>query len=236
MNRNVFIFMRLTLSALLFLASTGLVTFSLAFSGTDYREAGWLTLRFFGAQRCGATGNWTLVGHDAAKGGEVCHTRDGESAGTNLAGGWHDCGDHWKVCFTMGFSAYTLLKAYDVFPRGFTDRYKQRYTYSETMPEPDGDHIPDPVNEAKVATDYFIKAIPDASTFYAECGNPDYDHQEWKTSAYQSLNPVNKGGDPRPVVKRTGGAGASCAHGPALLHAGHAILRRLLQSRGAPRL
>ncbi|MBN2035864.1 MAG: glycoside hydrolase family 9 protein [Chitinispirillaceae bacterium] len=195
-----------------------------AYTGEEYREAGWLTLRFFGAQRCGATGNWTLTGHEASKGGEVCHTRDGESAGgIDLAGGWHDCGDHWMVCFTMGFSAYTLLKAYEVFPLGFTDRYKQRYTYSETMPEPDGDGIPDPINEAKVATDYFIKAIPDASTFYAECGDPDFDHKEWKTSAFQSLNPVDKGGDPRPVVKRTSGAGASCAQFTAAL----ALMARL---------
>jgi hypothetical protein len=201
---------------------------SSAYTGNEYREAGWLTLRFFGAQRCGNTGNWTLVGHDIAKGGEVCHTRDGESAGCDLAGGWHDCGDHWKVCFTMGFSAYTLLKACEVFPRGFADRYKQRYTYSETMPAPDGDKISDAINEAKVATDYFIKAIPSASTFYAECGNPDYDHKEWKTSAFQSLNAVDKGGNPRPVVKKTSGAGASCAQFTAAL----ALMARLCPAYG----
>jgi hypothetical protein len=231
MNRNLLYFMRLNLflktcaqlSVLALLLCPEIAKASQTFTGADYREAGWLTLRFYGAQRCGATGNWTLAGHDAAKGGEVCHTRDGESAGLDLTGGWHDCGDHWKVCFTMGFSAYTLLKAYDVFPLGFTDRYKQRYPYSETMPDPDGDLIPDPLNEAKVATDYFIKAIPDPTTFYAECGNPDYDHKEWKTSAYQSLNSVDKGGNPRPTVKKTSGAGASCAQFVAAL----ALMARL---------
>jgi hypothetical protein len=201
---------------------------STAFSGADYREAGWLALRFFGAQRCGATGNWALAGHDAAKGGEVCHTRDGQSAGVELSGGWHDCGDHWKVCFTMGFSAYTLLKAYEVFPRGFTDRHRQRYLYTDSMPAPAGDGVPDPINEARVATDYFIKAIPDENTFYAECGKPDYDHKEWKTSAFQSLNPVDKGGDPRPVVKRTAGAGASAAQFAAAL----ALMARLCPAFG----
>ena len=39
---------------------------SSAFTGKEYREAGWLTLRFFGAQRCGNTGNWALKGHDAS--------------------------------------------------------------------------------------------------------------------------------------------------------------------------
>ncbi|MBN1128961.1 MAG: glycoside hydrolase family 9 protein, partial [Chitinispirillaceae bacterium] len=40
---------------------------------------------------------------------------------------------------------------------------------------------------------------------------------------YQSLNPVNKGGDPRPVVKKTSGAGASCAQFTAAL----ALMARL---------
>lgn len=193
------------------------------YSGKEYREAGWLTLRFFGAERCGNTGNWALIGHDPAKGGEVCHMHDGDMVHHDLTGGWHDCGDHWKVCFTQGFAAYTLLKAYEVFPAGFQDIYKQRYVYSDSMPAADGDGIPDVINEAKVATDYFIKAIPDENTFYAECGDPNLDHLEWKTSAYQSLNPAAGGGDPRPVVKLTGRAGASCAQFTAAL----AVMARL---------
>ena len=208
---------KIGISVFTIISAVSLIFAETTFKGTDYREAGWLTLRFFGAQRCGSTGNWALVGHDAAKGGEVCHTHDGDTVGHDLTGGWHDCGDHWKVCFTMGFSAYTLLKAYEVFPTGFQDLYKQKYTYSDSMPQADGDGIPDVINEAKVATDYFIKAIPDSNTFYAECGNPDYDHQEWKTSAYQSLNSVVKGGDPRPVVALTDKAGASCAQFTAAL-------------------
>jgi hypothetical protein len=99
----------LQISATMVLLQQTLSLAAATFTGANYREAGWLALRFYGAQRCGNTGNWTIVGHDAAKGGEVCHTRDGESAGIDLAGGWHDCGDHRKVCFTMGNSAYTLL-------------------------------------------------------------------------------------------------------------------------------
>lgn len=199
-----------------------------AYTGKEYREAGWLTLRFFGAQRCGNTGNWALKGHDASKGGESCHVRDGESVGMDLAGGWHDCGDHWKVCFTQGFSAYTILKAYEVFPLGFQDIYKPRYAYTDSMPARDGDGIPDCINEAKVATDYFIKAIPDENTFIAECGNPDYDHKEWKTSAFQTLNSIEKGGDPRPVVKLTDKGGASCAQFVAAL----ALMARLCPQFG----
>lgn len=200
-----------------------------SFSGSDYREAGWLALRFYGAQRCGSTGNWALMGHDQSKGGEVCHTKDGQSAGVDLSGGWHDCGDHWKVCFTMGFSAFTLLKAYEVFPRGFADRYGHRAPYAESMPAIGGDGIPDVLNEAKVATDYFIKALPDRSTFYAECGNPDYDHKEWVTSAFQSTRPVDKGGDPRPVVKLTSKGGASAAQFAAAL----ALMARLWPEAGS---
>jgi endoglucanase len=205
-----------------------LATSLAAYTAAEYKEAAWLTLRFFGIQRCGNTGNWALAGHDQTKGGEVCHTRDGEVEGVALSGGWHDCGDHWKVCFTQGFAAFTLLKAYEVFPGGFQDIYKQRYLYTETMPAPDGDGIPDVINEVKVATDYFIKAIPNENTFYAECGNPDYDHQEWKTSAFQTLNPVAKGGDPRPVVKLTAKGGASCAQFVAAL----ALMARLCPKWG----
>jgi hypothetical protein len=199
------------------------------FTDADYKEAQWLTLRFYGAQRCGNTGNWALKGHDAAKGGEVCHTRDGESAGTDLSGGWHDCGDHWKVAFTMGFSAYTLLKAYEVFPRGFTDRYRQVYAYTSQMPAlGEGDHVPDVINEVKVATDYFIKALPDENTFYAECGDPDLDHKDWITSAFQSLSTVDKGGNPRRAVKLTDKGGASAAQFTAAL----ALMARLCKDYG----
>jgi endoglucanase len=217
------------LSAVMILSAVAASFAATTFSGEDYREAGWLTLRFLGAQRCGSTGNWALKGHDSSKGGEVCHTKDGDTVGHDLTGGWHDCGDHWKVCFTMGFAAYTLLKAYEIFPAGFQDIYKQTYSYTDSMPEADGDGIPDVINEAKVATDYFIKAIPDSNTFYAECGNPDYDHQEWKTSAYQSLNSVVKGGNPRPVVALTDKAGASCAQFTAAL----AVMAKLWPSFGA---
>ena len=50
------------------------------------------TLKFFGIQRCGNT-------HSQLHG--ACHVKDGSAIGHDLTGGWHDCGDHFKVSQTL---------------------------------------------------------------------------------------------------------------------------------------
>ena len=88
------------------------------YSGSDYREALNMGLKFFGGQRCGKTNNWMLKNNpDVLK--KFCHAKDGqgkENDGANgsydLTGGWHDCGDHIKVATTMGYAAISLLVAY----------------------------------------------------------------------------------------------------------------------------
>ncbi|MFP4417280.1 MAG: glycoside hydrolase family 9 protein [Chitinivibrionales bacterium] len=59
-------------------------------------------------------------------------------------------------------------------------------------------------------------------------GDPNYDHIDWVTSAYQSMSAVEKGGDPRPVVALTKGGGASAAQFTAAL----AIMARLAPQFG----
>ncbi|MEN9308718.1 MAG: endoglucanase-related protein glycoside hydrolase family 9 protein, partial [Fibrobacterota bacterium] len=129
----------------------------------------------------------------------------------DLTGGWFDCGDNALFGQTFFYSAYVLAKAYDLFPTGFPDQY-HAFDYSDYKSannwdfaggSPDG--IPDLLQELKYATDWIIKATPDASTFYSQLGDFNYDHMVWATSGFKSatLN-VEQGGEkngPRPIVK-----------------------------------
>lgn len=172
-------------------------SYNSAYSSADYREALNMGLKFFGGQRCGDTHNWMLVNNSSVS-KKYCHMKDGQGSvngGGNgsydLTGGWHDCGDHIKVGTTMGYAAVSLMVAYDIWPEAFQDNYDEAYGASNK--------IPDVLDEAKVATDYFMKCILDnGSTFVYYVGCPG-DHNRWMTSSVQSEQSVENGGDPRPV-------------------------------------
>lgn len=176
------------------------------FQASDYQRALWMTTRFYGAQRSGAGPNWLLMDHQYPK----SFMKDADGA-RDLTGGWFDCGDNALFGQTFFYSAYTLAKAYDLFPTGFPDEY-HGFDYSDYKAagnwdaaggKPDG--IPDLLQELKYATDWIIKATPDASTFYSQLGDFGYDHMVWATSGFKSatLN-VEQGGEKngtRPIVK-----------------------------------
>ncbi|MBD3242645.1 MAG: hypothetical protein GF331_18790, partial [Chitinivibrionales bacterium] len=97
----------------------------------------------------------------------------GDSHGSNaLDGGWYDAGDFVKFGLNLGFSAYCLLKGYDVFPGAYDDR--DSWSRSGT---PDG--IPDVLGQVKVATDYLLKAVIDENTVVRDVGEGNSDHQVW---------------------------------------------------------
>lgn len=180
-----------------------------AFSTADYRTAINMGLKFFGGQRCGDTHNWMLVNNPDVR-PKNCHTEDGTGSvngGANgnydLTGGWHDCGDHIKVATTMGYAAVSLLVAYDLWPQAFQDNYDGAYG------SPNG--IADVLDEAKIATDYFIKCFPDANTFVYYIGCPG-DHNAWVTSSRQSSFDPNLGGDPRPISLASDKGGPQAAN------------------------
>lgn len=167
-----------------------------AYSSSDYRTAINMGLKFFGGQRCGDTKNWMLVNNPIVN-PKRCHMEDGQGpvnggaeGDYDLKGGWHDCGDHIKVGTTMGYAAVSLLVAYDLWPQAFQDNY------SETYGKPNG--IADVLDEAKIATDYFMKSFPDNNTFVYYVGS-DNDHRAWMTSSEQSKLGTAGGGDPRPI-------------------------------------
>jgi endoglucanase len=175
------------------------------FTAADYKRALWMTTRFYGAQRCGIGPNWLLMEHDYTT--SFTHDVDASSNNCNLEGGWFDCGDHVTFGQTFFYSAYFLAKAYSMFPCGFHDLYNGK-TYSDYLQSgnwdmdggrPDG--TPDLLEELKYATDWMIKATPDANTFYYQKGEGAKDHKAWVTSGKMSTLPADSGGEPRKIFK-----------------------------------
>ena len=156
------------------------------------------TLRFFGIQRCGNT-NSQLHG--------ACHVKDGQSIGHDLSGGWHDCGDHFKVSETLGYAAFVLSLAYNVYSERAEDHYGASYNDTVTT-----DGIPDILAEAKVGVDYIYKlymaskadGLIDKGDMYHSIGVGSADHQFWDVPEHQDAQSPAKGGAPRPVAKGIG--------------------------------
>ena len=168
----------------------------------DYKKAEWMTARFYGAQRgtlkTGTTPNWLLQNH-----GNAMDFNNDNDAGYDLTGGWFDCGDHPIFGQTQFYSAYILLKCYDLWPKGYGDYYSQNYdgyfkaqNYNWEGKGHDPDGIPDIVNEVKFETDFLIKATRSATQFYSQKGQGNADHKHWITSVKMAtLNTANGGQD-----------------------------------------
>jgi hypothetical protein len=145
-----------------------------------------MAVHFYGAQRSGNTGNWIISLHP--KGGK-CFENDGATEGLDLAGGWHDAGDHIKFTLTVAYAAYALIKAYDAFPTAFGDRYDNLYG------PPNG--IPDILDEVRIATDYLLK-VRSTKGLVSRVGQ-DEDHKRFVTCPTQQTLGADLGGDPRTV-------------------------------------
>lgn len=177
------------------------------FTADQYKKALWMVTRFYGAQRSGHGSNWLLMDHTY----KTSFVKD-SADGRDLVGGWFDCGDHVLFGHTFFFSTYVLAKAYDVFPTGFHDLYNGK-DYSDYAASGDWsiaggapNGTPDLLEELKYATDWIIKATPDANTFYYQKGNGDYDHKQWVTAGFMSTLPRDQGGEkegPRQILKTT---------------------------------
>ena len=160
------------------------------------------SLNFFGIQRCGNTKSHF---HGA------CHLKDGSQVGHDLTGGWHDCGDHFKVSETLGYAAYVLSMVYLTYQDKAEDRYGN--SYADTVFT---DGIPDILYEAKVGTDYLLKLYNASKAdgliaqhdMYHSVGVGDPDHAYWDLPERQDAQLPEKGGPDRPVTK---GIGANTA-------------------------
>ncbi len=151
------------------------------------------SLMFFGIQRCGNTHS-----HFHA----ACHLKDGSMVGHDLTGGWHDCGDHFKVSETLGYAAYVLSMVYLTYQDKAEDRYGS--SYADTVFT---DGIPDVLYEAKVGTDYLLKlynaskadGLIEKGDMYHSVGVGDGDHAYWDLPERQDAQSPQKGGPDRPV-------------------------------------
>jgi hypothetical protein len=94
-------------------------------------------------------------------------------------GGWYDAGDFVKFGLPMGFSVYCMLKGYDAFTD--PDCYSDNNSWSTIGTK---DNIPDILNEAKVGTDYLIKAVISSSSIIRDIGTGTTDHQAITESGY----------------------------------------------------
>jgi hypothetical protein len=152
----------------------------------DYAHAQHLATYFFGAQRSGDNQSWI---HGPS------HTQDGQSLNpsADLTGGWHDCGDYLKFNFTSHWAAAMMLFSYHLYPEAFADDYSQAYSAGS----PNG--IPDVLDEVKIQTDYIIRSY-NGGNAVLQVGHGTYDHNgSFSEPVTMSAQPVNKGGDPRPV-------------------------------------
>ncbi len=148
---------------------------STMFAAHDYRNALYLTTYYYGAQRCGTSYSW-LFG--------ACHVKDSDGA-AKIDGGWHDCGDHVKWMGTGAYACGVLLEGYLAFSSSYEDRYQQTNSNGAS------DGIPDIVNEAKVYTDFLLKALS-GGKLYDQIGNfgsgTGGDHKHFSEPHDQSLN------------------------------------------------
>ena len=156
------------------------------------------SLMFFGIQRCGNTDSHF---HKA------CHLQDGSEVSHDLTGGWHDCGDHFKVAETVGYASYVLSMVYLTYMNKAEDRFGHSYADTTFV-----DGIPDVLYEAKMGTDYILKlynasvedGLIEKGDMYHTVGMSDYDHSYWDLPERQDQQEQTKGGPKRFVISGIG--------------------------------
>ena len=169
------------------------------FDAYSYVKAAWMTTRFYGAQRSGASNNWLLLNHPNTN-YHSSFVKDVYN-GQDVSGGWFDCGDHVSFGQTQFYTAYVLAKAYEQFPLGFRDLYNG-VDYSDyvaagafSMDKGTPNGIPDLLDELNHEASYLVKVTPNASTFVFQKGQGTYDHSLWATAGRQSGWLITKGGE-----------------------------------------
>jgi hypothetical protein len=124
----------------------------------NYGEALQKSILFYKANRLGnLPDNYILPWRtDAAM-------TDGADVGLDLTGGWADAGDGVKFGHPMSYAAAQLGWAV----------YEYRSAFEQSG------QLDDILDEIKWATDYFIKAHPNANELYYDCGYGESDHSVW---------------------------------------------------------
>jgi hypothetical protein len=131
----------------------------------NYEDGLLKAVQFFDANRCGK--NVTEGNVFPWRGN--CHTTDAAN-GVDLTGGFHDAGDHVKFGLPQAFSASTLGYALYEF-KGAFDRAKATTKTLSTL---------------KLFSDYFLKSLVNANTFYYQVGDGNADHSYWGSPEKQT--------------------------------------------------
>lgn len=187
MNRSIRIVLGMAVLALAGLA---------AGQNPDYKALHNLLIQYYGYQRAG---DKTIDTHNPfyePPKSPAPHSAD-NVGGQDLGSGWYDAGDFVKFGLNQGFSAYCLLKGYDVFPHGYDDITSWDYKGAP-------DNIPDILGEVKLSTDYLQRAVVSASQIVVDVGNAATDHQGLTEDGYTNSARTS----PRQVYT---GAGADVA-------------------------
>ena len=146
---------------------------------TDYKSLHNMLIQFYGYQRAG---DKTIDNKNPFyKASPFPHSND-NTGGKDLSSGWYDAGDFVKFGLPFSFSVYTLLKGYDVFPRGYDDVTSWDYKGAP-------DNIPDILGEVKIATDYMMKAVVSSTQIVVDVGNAADDHKELSEDRLQEFQP-----------------------------------------------
>lgn len=153
--------------SLIFLCATFTIN-----AAVDYAKIHNAVIGFYSYQRAGLSSNPYNPYYTTSP---YPHSSDNYN-GNDLSGGWYDAGDFVKFGLPLGWSAYCLLKGYDVFPNAYDDNTS--FSHGEK------DNIPDILNEVKVATDWICKAVISTNSIVVDVGDGNSDHSCWG-SGYQ---------------------------------------------------
>lgn len=157
-------------------------------------------LRWMRAARCGSP---DCVDHKACHSGDtacVVYRRNGiqnnkweidpNKKKISGFGGWHDAGDYLKFSLTVGYTAYFLLKSYEVNPDIFVK--KQSKT-----------DLVDVLDEAKWGLEFLMRCMPDTNEFIIMVGGlddhnvglrlPHEDKLDGKRPCFSALSPTQMG-------------------------------------------
>ncbi|CAL4104840.1 unnamed protein product, partial [Meganyctiphanes norvegica] len=133
----------------------------------DYDEVLHASFLFYEAQRSGKL----PADHRVPWRGDSA-TNDGSDVGLDLSGGYYDAGDFVKFGFPMAGSVTNLAWG--------GVEYKDAYEASGEMGWLK--------STVKWGTDYFIKAHPEPTVFYGQCGNGGADHAWWGRPEEMTMN------------------------------------------------
>jgi endoglucanase len=150
--------------------STNFTSQSIIISKKVYQNTSEKLLEFMRQQRCGYNPYFDIVCHQGD--GRSFYGQMPDSTLVDATGGWHDAGDQLKYLITGSYATAHMLKAYELFPKTFSDKVNH-------LGQPGGNGIVDVLDEAKWGLDWILKMHIDPGQLIHQVAD-DRDHIGWK--------------------------------------------------------